>query len=226
MISPCPCDDSCSHNWSYNQVFHARNAFYSQQESCLKLAVFNLMHLFWDPSNKSFIFRILGLEVCASAFCIFHGISKYLFYQVQKCYLDNIHVDNIHGNRLRDYSSDGYSSINAWLSKIKETLGDADPASSKVYLPPGLLKVDAYHAFVVDQEQLGKDPLKIPSESYFRKIWNKDFAMLKIVRKNRLGVCDICAKMDADIAKATSARQKREYRTAKYKHIQQVKDGK
>ena len=92
-------------------------------------------------------------------------------------------------------------------------------------LPPGMIKKDVFNAFHYDQLKLGIAHDKIPGFSYFCKTWKIQFPYLKVVRKNRLGVCDICSQYDHAISKFHSTTQKQLIVKQKLSHIAIVKKG-
>lgn len=136
-----------------------------------------------------------------------------------------IPIPIVHGNQFRIYSRAGFELIHSWLSVIVQTVGDFDPASEKVYLPPEISKRDAYRAFRHESLQTGTSKEDLPCERYFKAIWTKCFPTLKCVRKNRLGICNKCCDLRSYINNATNITERDELTRVLYKHLDQVKRG-
>lgn len=74
-------------------------------------------------------------------------------------------------------------------------------------------------------KELDHDPSEIPGERYFRNVWKTSFKHVKVVRHNRLGVCNDCVRFDLKISEATSQEDKAEWTKLKRDHINKIYAG-
>jgi len=117
------------------------------------------------------------------------------------------------------------NAIIAYLDKLISVIGDFDPTCDDVFLPPGITKTSVYEGFRYDYSTTAMDESLLPTDSYFYRVWLRYYTHLKVVKKNHLGICDECAKFDADIAACKNNSTKRVCIHAKKVHIETVMDG-
>lgn len=221
---PCNCGSSCSENWTFRQVFDAREITFRNRNR-IKDTLYRVLEGCFDSSRGSFFLTANGQRVCRQAWLDFYGYSTYLYYIIRRCILDNKPLESIHGNSLRRYSCIGRQMIHSWMKIVVNIVGDSDPTCSAVYLPPGVTKIDVYDSFVHDQRKAARDSTLIPSSRYFYQVWKKDFPTVKVTRHNTLGVCDVCAEHDKEYSEALSINDRKAIRSAKRAHLDDVMNG-
>lgn len=174
-----------------------------------------------SPSFSSINF----LLVCWEFYVNYWGYSRYAYKVVTKAIRTKIPLNSMHGhgNSFRLYARHGYNLIFGWLTSLRRNMADFNPTRAIAYLPPNVNRKDAYLAFAYDMKHAGEND--IPGCSFFYKIWRQQFATLKTVRKNRLGVCDECVKMDSKYNSATSFAIKKQWADIKAAHLLQVNKG-
>ncbi len=222
LCSACTCDQRCADSWSYNDIREARITTYSITD--YNKAFYGTLNAIYDAPSSSFAFRIDGVRVCQDAWLGYHGYSRYMFYKLRKHIIEDTDPMWEHGNSFREYTSLGADLIQCWLTKIVEVLGDTDPACHKVYLPPMVSIVDCYDAFVHDLLHSAHPSDSIPSQWHFRGIWRTEFPYLKTVRKNRLGICDVCSDLEERVRNSKSRKVKISLNKMKTSHVSSVMD--
>lgn len=178
----------------------------------------------YNDQTRTFHFHVLGLSVCPKAFCVFWGISDYFYYKYKPGVINGFPMNEVHGNSLRTYSSGMRDLILGWVSNALLICADSDPASTIRYLPTGVTRTDLYDGFYKDICSLYLDDSMIPSESYFRHILKTFYPDVKIVRKNRLGVCDVCVGIE-DALTVANNRQKQRCFAEKRQHVKDIYEG-
>jgi len=189
----CLCETQCVEQFRIKDVISARVVYHSKNEVEKLQWLIDLLSTFYNVENNEISLLVLGRLVCRDAFLVYYGISQYKFY-VALNRIKNENLVVVHGNSLRDYKKSLHDLCYTYLQKIVENFGDKQPDSDEVHLPSHCLKSDIYEEFInsIKDTMIQDD---FPSYRTFRQVWEDSFSHLKIPKKNRMGICDLCVKL-------------------------------
>lgn len=85
-----------------------------------------------------------------------------------------------------------------------------------------VLKMDVYDCFKIELSKYLPDH-NIPSSRTFYFVWRRDFGHIKIPKKNRLGACDVCVKLNKQIDDAVG-KDKEKWKAKRNEHLNAVRE--
>jgi len=122
-----------------------------------------------------------------------------------------------HGNAAHEayYSTKGYLS-RAWMHKWFCALGDYQPDTSQVHLPP----MDKKDIWAEMHSELGQDCV---STQYFYKVWAHDFPDHLIPGDQRVGKCKECADLHERIVDEKDFKRRMQHKLERTLHVRFVR---
>lgn len=192
----CLCEQQCIEKFNIGEVLAGRKFFHSKNEVGKLQWLIDVLKLFYNIDQNKVTLMLNGHVVCRDAFLVYYGISQYKYYAAKKN-IQNGNLIAIHGNSLRNYKRTIEDKCFTYLQSIMEHYGDVQPDSDEVHLPCHCLKSEVFMEFLntIKDNTLEEDT---PSYRSFMRIWETSFPNLKIPKKNRLGKCDVCARLSND----------------------------
>ena len=161
--------------------------------------------------------KINGWSVCDGCYQRIYGISPATWTRRQR----DVRAGKAcweHGNFGKEgrFKEKGYLS-RAWMTKWFASLGDYQPDTGEVHLPP----MDQKDVHAEMWSELG-DTYCI-SLSYFYEVWSKDFPEVVIPPEQRLGKCRRCADLHEDIMDAKDKETREALKQQRMQHIREVR---
>ena len=172
----------------------------------------------WQREQDSFdtTFRIDGWNVCESCLTGMYRISGTTWgrrkAQVKSGTRHWQHASTGHEPRL---SQKGYAS-RVWMADHFFTLGDFQPDTGQVHLPP-CDKKDIHKEMVAD---LDKNAVSL---GQFYQIWKADFSDVKVPAQQRLGKCDSCSTFHDQIVSERDPVAREKIKLDRSNHLKDVK---
>ena len=183
------------------------------------LTTLNSVYSRGDGTNNTASFsglNIQGWSVCEDCYRSTYGLSIATWNRRKQEVKEGKH-DWEHGNTGNEgnYTAKGYQS-RAWMSKYFCELGDFQPDTGQVHLPP-MDKKDIHGEL---RQELGDDAVSLP---HFYTIWGEDFEEYTIPPEQRLGKCKECAELHENIMDCKDARQRQDLKRLRRTHIRFVR---
>ncbi len=171
----------------------------------------------WHREEDTFdTFRLEGFDMCAICLRSLYGIGTTTFKNraaaVRAGHRHFEHGATGHGGRLTD---SGYQ-CRIWMADYFYTLGDHQPDTGQVHLPPG----DKKDIFTEMHAELADLCL---SESQFYKVWDDEFSNVRIPAQKRLGKCKTCDEFHKAIISTRDAAVRAGNKEARKAHMALVK---
>lgn len=194
---------------------HLRFSSLSQEEQNTEL-MFWLSNA-WNSEQLEFDhFRLNGFDTCESCFRTFYGVSAATWNRRKKDHSKGRrsweHGNTGHGTR---FTEKGLSS-RAWMTDYFFTLGDYQPDTGKIHLPPS----DKQDVFNEMQMDLGDLSVELRT---FYEIWKDDFPEVLIPAKQRLGKCEVCSTCHERILSERDKLEREKIKEERRVHMKQVK---
>lgn len=187
------CAKNCLRSLGFQKILQERSNFFNLKRgpqnvflrSCIRSSI---------GSTK---YAVSDVAVCRASFLKVFSIS-------------NLRIQKIKANVTQESFSLAFSShetpqycfLKQWLGNFITFNGEVQPNSNFTHLPDNFTKREVYNLYVESQKDSQNSTLSLPS---FLRIWRQDFSHVKIPKKSRMGVCQICAELKAkrDTAKTT-----------------------
>lgn len=183
-----------------NEILHNLNIVYSR-----------------DPDTPTFgKLSVNGWKVCHDCYRSIYNISPCTWQRRQKDVREGKHNWE-HGNVGHEghYTQSGYLS-RAWMSKFFCSLGDYQPDTGEIHLPP-MAQQDVYDEMVVDLGDLAI------SKTHFYNVWQTEYPDVKIPPEQRIGKCAECADIHEKIMDSKDPREIAFQRRKRVEHIRFVR---
>jgi hypothetical protein len=223
MMEGCSCDNNvCCWLFSTKQIYDVRKKFVYLPQDKLKQYKWDLMmssKVVSDDDEVFFDFKLLGYEICPRFFMNAYCISSTMFYEIKKLIIQDV-VDCPPDLRSTIVRSSHFSdNLRVWFSLLINCIGDFQPDSTEVHLPPQTTKSQVYDSYWEDCFRTSQD---VASMSLFYQVWREWFPNLKVKEKARLGKCDECVIFQAHI-KSSPLNLRQHWQSLLVKHIDKVK---
>ena len=171
----------------------------------------------WNREEDTFDrFRVEGFDMCATCFTTLYGIGKNTWHNRQKSFRAGArnweHGATGHGGRLTEAGSD----TRIWMREYFDTLGDLQPDTGQVHLPPGDKK-DIYDEMHHDLEGA------CLQESHFYGVWTNEFDNVKLPAQQRMGTCKQCDTFRKNILATRDKDERDKIKQERKEHMTSVK---
>ena len=184
------CAKNCLRSLGFQKIQQARLQFFNLNRgpqnvflrSCIRRSTF---------STK---YAVSVVVVCRASFLKVFGISNL---RIQKI-ISNVSQESL-SLSFSTHETPQYCFLKQWLGNFITFNGEVLPNSNFTHLPDNFTKREVYNLYVESQKDSLNSTLSLPS---FLLIWHQDFHHVKIPKKSRMGVCQICAELKAKQDKA------------------------
>ena len=171
----------------------------------------------WHRESDGFDrFRVDGLDMCESCFTTLLGITSSTWANRKQDFRAGArHWEHGGLGHTFRFSTAGQNT-RLWMQEYFETLGDHQPDTGQVHLPPGDKK-DIYDEL---QHDLGGECVKL---SQFYQIWEDEFAHVKLPAQQRLGKCKTCDTLRKQIMATRDKAARAKLKAERREHMKSVK---
>ena len=157
-----------------------------------------------------------GWPVCEACFLGLYGISASTWRRRKNDVRHGKYTWE-HGNAGREgtFTEQGYLS-RAWMTTFFYSLGDFQPDTGEVHLPP-MDQKDIHKEMVLE---LGEAAISL---KYFYKVWATEYKEVRIPPEQRLGKCKTCADLHETIMDCKDSKEREGLKRTRVKHIRFVR---
>ena len=192
------CAKSCLRNLGFNKIKQEREVFLgmkrSSQNTFLRASIGIL--------QKHTRYTVSDEIVCRRCFLKVFCLSNQRMKKVLAC---SRFEDEVTQYSYASRDTPQLSFLKNWLEVFVTYNGESIPNCKFTHLPDNFTKTEVYNLYI---ETLKERNMPMLSLCSFLRVWRKHFSLVKIPKKTRMGVCQICAELKAKRDTAKTIEQK------------------
>lgn len=187
------CAKNCLRSLGFHKIQQERNNFFNLKRGPQNVFLRSCIR----RSTLSTKYAVSDVTVCRASFLKVFGISNLRIHKI----ISNVSQESF-SLAFSTHETPQYCFLKQWLGNFITFNGEVLPNSNFTHLPDNFTKREVYSLYAESQKDSLNSTLSLPS---FLRIWRQDFPHVKIPKKSRMGVCQICAELKAkrDTAKTT-----------------------